>query len=257
MIVDVNVHLSRWPFRRLPHDVTPKLVEKLRAGGIRQAWAGSFDALLHEDIAAVNARVASECGRHGGGLLQPVGSVNPLLPDWQDDVRRCQDEHRMHAIRLYPNYHSYTLADPVCGKLFELAAERQLVVQIALKMEDIRTHHPLMQVPTVDPKPLAELVKRHPRLRVMILNNYGTIRGDEATRLVELGQVYFDISHAEQVGALEKLVREIPYERLLFGSHSPFFNLEAALLKFCESQLGGVMVAAIQHGNAERLLGSP
>ena len=29
MIVDVNVNLSRWPFRRLPHDDTPALVQKL------------------------------------------------------------------------------------------------------------------------------------------------------------------------------------------------------------------------------------
>ena len=60
-MIDVNVNVSRWPFRRLPHDETPKLVHKLKACGITQAWVGSFDGLLHCDVAAVNARLVDEC----------------------------------------------------------------------------------------------------------------------------------------------------------------------------------------------------
>jgi predicted TIM-barrel fold metal-dependent hydrolase len=253
MIVDVNVNLSRWPFRRLPFDQTVRLVAKLRQNQITEAWAGSFDALLHRDVSAVNASLAAECREVGDGLLRPVGTVNPMLPDWQEDLRRCHEEHGMHAIRLNPNYHAYQLGDAVCDELFRLAGERGMIVQLALKMEDVRTHHPLMQVPTVDVKPLAALVSKYPEVRLIVMNNYGTIRGDAAARLVEAGQVYFEISHAEQVGALEKLVKQVSYERLLFGSHFPFFNLEASLFKFRESRLGGFMVEAIQHSNATKL----
>lgn len=254
MIVDVNVNLSRWPFRRLAFDETARLVTKLRQNQITEAWAGSFDGLLHRDVAAVNARLAAECRKFGGGLLRPVGTVNPTLPDWREDLRRCQEEHHMHAIRINPNYHGYPLDAAACGELCGLAIERGMIVQLSLKMEDIRTHHPLMPVPTVDVKPLAAVVNRYPDLRLIVMNNYGTIRGAAAARLAEAGQVYFEISHAEQVGALEKLVEQVPYERLLFGSHFPFFNLEASLLKFRESQLGGFMVQAIQRGNAEKLV---
>ncbi len=254
MIVDVNVNLSRWPFRRLAFDETARLVAKLRENQISAAWAGSFDGLLHRDVAAVNARLAADCRKFGDGLLRPVGTVNPTLPDWQEDLRRCREVHGMHAIRINPNYQGYRLDDDACEQLFEVAAQSRMIVQLALKMEDVRTHHPLMPVPTVDVAPLAALVGRHPDLRLIVMNNYGTIRGDAAAGLAEAGQVYFEISHAEQVGALEKLVAQVPFERLLFGSHFPFFNLEASLLKFRESQLGGLMVQAIQHGNAEKLL---
>lgn len=98
-MIDVNVNLSRWPFRRLPCDETPRLIEKLRSNGITEAWAGSFDGLLHQDVAAVNARLTSDCGM-SGGLLRPVGTIHLHLPDWADDVRRCVEEHGMHAIRL-------------------------------------------------------------------------------------------------------------------------------------------------------------
>ena len=254
MIIDVNVNLSRWPFRRLPCDETPKLVAKLRGNQVRQAWAGSFDGLLHKDIAAVNSRLAAECSQFGNGLLQPVGSINPMLPDWQDDLRRCAEEHRMRVIRIHPNYHGYRLDNSQCAELFRSAMDRRLIVQLVLKMEDVRTHHPLMQVPTVDASPLGELVAKYPELRLVVLNNYDTIRTDEAARLAQAGKVYFEISHAEQIGALDKLTRDVPPQRLLFGSHFPFFNLEAALLKFRESQLGGVMTKAIHEGNAAALL---
>jgi len=253
MIVDVNVNVSRWPFRRLPFDQTARLVTKLRQNHVTEAWAGSFDGLLHRDIGAVNASLATECRTLGGGILRPVGTVNPALPDWREDLRRCQEVHGMHAIRINPNYHGYRLDDVECDTLFQLAGQRRMIVQLALKMEDVRTHHPLLQVPTVDVEPLAALVAKHPTVPLIVMNNYGTVRGDAAARLAATGQVYFEISHAEQVGALEKLVQQVPSERILFGSHFPFFNLEATVLKFRESQLGGVMTEAIQHANARQL----
>lgn len=254
MIVDVNVHLSRWPFRRLACDELPKMIEKLQAGGVNQAWAASFDGVFHKDVAAVNSRLAADCRKARPGMLLPFGTVNPTLPDWREDVRRCHEEHKMPGIRLYPGYHGYGLDSPDLAELLTMAEERGLVVQVAIRLEDTRMQHPLMRVEDVDPKPLAELVAARPKLRLVVLNALKGVRGGTLASLIAAGRVYFEISMLEGVEGIANLLGQVPAERLLFGSHLPLFVLESALLKLQESELTAAQMAAITHGNAERLL---
>ena len=47
-IIDTNVHLFDWPFRRLKYAGAKALVAKLRRHRITQAWAGSYGGLLHK-----------------------------------------------------------------------------------------------------------------------------------------------------------------------------------------------------------------
>jgi hypothetical protein len=44
-------------------------------------------------------------------------------------------------------------------------------------------------------------------------------------------------------------------DRLLFGSHAPYFPVENALLKCFESPLSLAQMQAIMAGNAHRLMG--
>jgi predicted TIM-barrel fold metal-dependent hydrolase len=253
-MIDVNLHLSRWPCRRLPDDDTPALVARLRAAGVTQGWAGSFDALLHHDLTAVNRRVAEDCAQHGAGLLLPVGSLNSALPGWQEDLRRCIADHGMRVIRLYPSYHGYALDDPRCAALLDAAAEQRLVVQVVFKMEDERTHHPLLKVPTVDPQPLAALIAARPALRMVLLNSHQAVRGDALGSPMQSGQVWCDIATLEGIRGIERLLKVVPFERILFGSHAPFFNHRAAVLKLQESELAEPVRQAIAVENARRLL---
>ena len=252
-MIDVNVYVSRWPFRRLPLDETAKLVRKLREAGVTQALAGSFDAVLHEDIGAVNARLTDECKQRGEGLLVPFGTVNPQLPDWQEELRRCADVHQMPGIRLHPNYHGYKLDDPLFARLLAAAMERKLIVQIAVRMEDPRTQHPLVQAPDVDCEPLVELLPKHPQARLILLNALSHIRQDLADKLAVAG-AWLDIACLEGVAGIERTLKTMPLEKLLFGSYAPYYVWESAKLKLKESAIGRAQVEAIATGNARNLL---
>jgi uncharacterized protein len=255
--VDVNVHIGHWPFRRLPLDDTPAaLVARLRSLGVRRAWAGSFDALLHRDAAAVNERLHDAC-RSGEAkdFLVPFGVVNPALPDWQEDLRRCHETFRMPGVRLYPSYHGYTLADAVFAHLLSLATAAGMLVQVAVSMEDERTQHPLVRVPSVDLAPLPTALAKAPGARVVLLNALRTARlGGPLARAGKLEQVAFDIATLEGAGGVANILEHLPPERVLFGSHAPLFYPEAAVMKMAESTLAPGVAEKILAGNAARLL---
>ncbi len=254
MITDVNVNLSRWPFRRLPCDEPARLAERLEACGVTQAWAGSFDGLFHKDLGGVNARLAEDCRKVPAGLLRPFGAVNLALPDWREDLRSCHEDYHMPGIRLHPNYHGYRLDDPLFAELLAEAERRGLIVELAIRMEDPRMQHPLMRVPDVDTGPLPALLASRPGLRLVLLNALGPLRGAAITSLVGAGQVYFEISTLEGVGGIGSLLDRFPLDRLLFGSHLPYFLLESAILKLQESDLSAGQVKAITRENAARIL---
>jgi uncharacterized protein len=253
-MIDVNVSLFQWPFRRLTYDDPVKFAAKLQSRGVTQAWAGSFEGVLHRDIEGVNRRLAEACRTYGDGLFVPFGSVNPQLPDWREDVRRCHEDYQMPGIRLHPNYHGYDLKAPEFAKLLSLAEERKLIVQLALRMEDDRTHHPLVQVSDVDATPLLDLLPQHPALRVVLVNSLRTLAGGLLTNLTAHKNVYVEISMKEGVAGITNLLTQVPHPQILFGSHAPFFIFESAENKLRESELGETIRRAIARGNAEGVL---
>ncbi len=254
-LIDVNVSLSRWPSRRLPYDEPAALVARLRRGGVTQAWAGSFDALLCQNTTAVNDRLARQCRTHGEGLLVPFGLINPLLPGWEDELQRCAQRHHMPGIRLHPNYHGYKLDHPALARLLLRAARRGLIVQLALCMEDERNAQRMLCLPPVNPAPLAGLVPRIASLRLMLLNVKSPRSVEPLTGLSGAAEVYLEIAMLEGVAGVESLLRRVPLSHVCFGSHAPFFSFESSRLKLKESVLSGQQQDAICSANAERLLG--
>jgi predicted TIM-barrel fold metal-dependent hydrolase len=250
-VVDTNVNLFHWPFRRLPLDRTEVLVEKLRSLRIDHAWAGSFEGLLHRDITAVNRRVFDQCRQHPE--LTPIGSINPMLPDWQSDLKVCFQQFKVPAVRLHPNYHGYTLGDPIFADVLRRVASAGRLVQLCVAMEDARTQHPLVRVPDVDLSPLADVMTAIPRARVQLLNYRPNSSLLNSLALVP--GLYFDTARVEGTDGVAALLRSVKAERVMFGTHAPFLIPEASLIRVAEANLNDDDSRALLGGTALGLMG--
>ena len=235
---------------------------KLKKHRVIEAWAGTFEALFSKDMNGVNSRLAAECREHGPGFLIPFGSVNLAWPDWEEDVRRCHEVHKMPGLRIYPGYQPFDLDHPGMERLLQITSERGLVLQIVFGMEDARVHHPIINVGPVTFAPLRKVVEKTPNAKVQLLHFPGQARGDDLAQFMTRPNALMDISRLEGNGAVGRMIGSItglpsahvPVERLAFGSHAPFFPVETAILKLIESPLEARQLQAIMQGNARRLL---
>ncbi|WP_166830486.1 amidohydrolase family protein [Thalassoroseus pseudoceratinae] len=250
-VIDTNISLFQWPFRRLPLDDTAKLVGKLRSLGISEAWASSFEGVLHRDITSVNTRLAEECQRFPE--LNPIGVINLNLPGWQDDVRRCFDQHHMPGVRLFPSYHGYTLADDVFVELLAMAARANRFVQIPQTLEDRRTQHPLVHVADVDLNPLASVMQMVPAARVQILNLRPRL--DVVKKLEPIDRITFDTARVDSTDGVAKMLEVVP-GRVALGTHAPFLIPEAALIRLAENPLEADSLLSILNRTADNLIGA-
>jgi hypothetical protein len=89
-----------------------------------------------------------------------------------------------------------------------------------------------------------------------------SLRGQAGRQLIEQTQVTIDFSHVEGQGGLGKLIAgdldngwpPLPVERIVFGSHAPYFPCESAVFKLFESPLGRAELEKVMRGNAARFL---
>lgn len=252
-IIDTHVYLGHWPHQQLASEDPKKLVDELRRNNIVQAWVGSFDGLFHKDIAAVNQRLADACSRSRDALI-PFGTVNPTLPDWEEDVRRCHEVFHMRGVRLHPNYQGYTLEDARFTRLLELAATHGLIVQLVACFH--ARQHFLLSPPTdhVDLKPLADKIDAHKKLQLVISNSELRTSEDDLRSLARTGQVYFDFGRAREANYLRELIGAASSERIVFGSGAPLHGFEQIFSKLHESELSSADRRNIAMANAGNLL---
>ena len=248
-IVDVNVWLGSWPFQYFQLDTARRLENHLAAEGISRALVGSPEAAFNPDCMASNRLLLKRLGR--GVALRPVLAVDPTKGDWKDILSLAKDE-AAPAVRLFPNYHCYELDSTPALATVEAIAAAGLALIIQLRVEDERTHHILCKIPGVQVSAVSGLARRFPRLPMIAACVYY----HEAVELArQPPNLRIDLSHVETLRTVDSLLKEVPQERVLFGSHTPFLQTRAAVMKLRAPYVPEPIQRAIAWENALSFLG--
>ncbi|MGQ9515364.1 MAG: amidohydrolase family protein [Thermoproteota archaeon] len=139
MIIDFNTYVGNWPFRRLPVRSAEELLKLMDTHGIDVAAVSSLNSTLYIDVHEGNLELLEEIKNHKGRFI-PLAVLNPKYPGWKDDLDECID-NGFKGIRLYPQYHNYSLNDDECLELVKRAAELNLSISIPIRLRDRRGRH--------------------------------------------------------------------------------------------------------------------
>jgi len=249
-IVDVNVWLGSWPFQYFRDDSAGRLERRLAAEGIGSALVGTPEAAFNQDCLAADRLLVKRLA--GSTALRPVPTLDPTKGDWKDIVELARGEGAP-AVRLMPTYHCYDLASsPALAAIEHIAARGGLALFLQVRMEDERTHHPRCTIPSLPIPSIVDVARRFPGLPVAALCPL-------YREAVELAggpdNLRFDLSHVETMRTVTSLLGEVAVERVLFGSHTPFLQTRAAVLKVAAPSVPAEARRAISSANARAMLG--
>ena len=258
MIIDMNAYLGHWPFRQLRYNTTAALLELMDAKGIDQAIVSSASAILYKNSQAGNEQLAEDIHQHRDRLI-PFAVINPTYADWEYDLQICVEELGVKGLRLYPNYHNYTLSGIACRELVQAATERNLILSIPIRATDRRQRHWLVDIPDVLLQDVAQLVKAHPDAHFILLNGIGYVNSPLGQQDSSLPPNYFiEISRLSAVlqSEIRQLLDNLGSDRVVFGTGIPFKYPDPALVKLEALEATENEQEAIRWRNAARLLGN-
>jgi len=246
-VFDVSAWIGSYPFRGIPHSSLDDLKRKMTELRIERAIVAPFEAIFWENNLDAYEQWAKQLATHSELELWPV-----VRPGATHGLERLLDRFKPRGIRLLPNYHCYRLSDRSVEPILNLARERDMIVQVFARIADERWHH-MLHLPGVDTADLEYLTSVCPDQRVLIsgLNSHSFL----APRLRDQPMLYADVSRVRGPQfAIEKLVNELPANKLIFGSLWPIQIIEGTLWQITTAEIKPAQRDAILFGSAQRLL---
>lgn len=257
MLIDVNAYIGHWPFRELRHNTASALVRLMDRKAIDKACVSNASAVLYKNPQTANEELARQARRHRDRLV-PFAVINPTYADWEHDLARCVEKHDCRGLRLYPGYHNYELTDSCCAELVSAATGRGLLVSIPIRAIDRRQRHWLVDVPDVPLDAVVDLVRRHPKARLILLNGIGYLGSALGKPGNGLPSNYFvEISRLSALvrSEIRQLVDVLGADRLVFGTGMCLKYPDPPLVKLEVLDATRAEKERIRWRNAAKLLG--
>lgn len=196
-------------------------------------------------VDVINNFIIKECQKHPEFI--PFGTMH------QDYENYAEELERIHSlgckgIKLHPDFQKFAVDDPKMDRIYEKVQE--LNMAILFHAGDCRFDFS-------GPKRFANLIEKHPDLKVIAAHFGGYSEWEESMHHLVGKKIYFDTSSTFWKLPVEKareMVLAHGYEKFLFGSDFPMWDFSGELKKIDELNLKPEEKEAILYGNAQKLL---
>ena len=265
MLIDFHTHafpesLAERALASLSADIaSPPLTDGTVTGLLAAMDAWGVDRAVICNIASKPGQTenvntfAVETARSAPGRLFPLGSVHPLYPDPESELKRIRAAG-LRGVKIHPDYMGVTVDDPAFDPIFEICASLGLFI---LTHAGFDVYSPRMVY--ASPDRILRRLERSPRTTLVAAHYGGNMMWEEAGEKLCGRDLFIDASMGgfcglEPARAARILGKHDP-DRILFGSDCPWASSADTFRYIDALPLSDGRKEKIYHLNAEKLLG--
>lgn len=244
LVIDAHAHMGPWQAFAIPADPSAAgMVRRMDLVGVRCCIAAPHYG-IGPDMVAAN-RIAEDAARSFPGRILPYCCVSPNVPAEAiiAELGRMllpRDRPIAVGIKIHPSMHAYPAVGERYRPMWEFAQEHAIPVLA----------HTWAGDPHCRPSAFLDVARRYPSVPIILGHSGGSWAGvDEALEAaLARDTLVLDITASLlKQGLLERMVRTVGSERILFGTDLPFID--------CRAQIGYVASARINDEEKRRIFG--
>jgi predicted TIM-barrel fold metal-dependent hydrolase len=238
LVIDSHCHMGPYFNFHIPDNDAGSMVEVMDRLGVKMACTSPHVGIT-PDFRMGNDMAAKAMRDYPGrffGYITLNGSYPEEIPG---EIERCYSMG-MRGFKLHPSLHGYPADGENLKPMWEFANERVLPV----------LSHTWAGDRTCSPSILGKLAEQYPNVPVILGHSGGTLAGyDESIEVAKKRENVFLETCCSSVlyGTIERFVREVSADKILFGSDMPFVNANA--------QIGKILYARISDEDKRKILG--
>jgi uncharacterized protein len=238
VIIDSHAYVGHWPFRRLSGTDMNSLIQRLDAHHVDAAVVTNVHGIFYKNVHKANEELFGSASNFSD-RIKTMGIINPTYPMWKSDLKQCFEDYGVSGIRLFPDYHDYTLQDPRVIECLNTIGEYGGIAGLTCQLTDRRQRSWLDPGRRYSFMDFAGVIKKAPGTKFVIYHAIDESNDrDEALQIFRDNRVYLDTVYGTASGIIgpsemdfDVLMRGVGGDRLLFGSATPFRDYSSSLLR--------------------------
>ncbi|TMV43597.1 hypothetical protein FE783_34965 [Paenibacillus mesophilus] len=254
--IDLTAFIGQWPTRLQIRMDTAELSAMADRFGLEGVCVSHIASIFGFDTRSGNEALFKETS--DDGRLWPFAILDPTEPGWELELDWAIREGA-RGVRLVPGYHCYSLLHPEASRFAHAVAAAGLPLHVCVRLEDERLRHPRLQTMAVPYHELAEFIRPHPAVPIVLsglrYQEWYSISahlndGEIADRV--LLDMWFTNG---PIAAVADICQSDVSARIGYGSCAPIQTPEATVLQIAAAAIGEESRAALSRGNAARVFG--